>query len=78
MSDVLRRARHLDVDDPYSKPDHDDHNQSTSLHPADLITTISDLSLGDLSPIALFEHSEQNPPLLNHIGMVSRLTKFYR
>lgn len=81
MSEVLRRVKNMQDDlgfPPSESPDISVALNSSSSHPADLISSTSDLSLGDLCPIVLFEHSEQNPPLINNIGMVSRIVKFYR
>lgn len=51
---------------------------SAMKHPADLITTAEDLTLTDMAPIALFEYAEQLPPLLNNMGMVAQISKYYR
>lgn len=46
--------------------------------PSEIFATSADLTVGDNSSIMLFEYSEETPPMLNSMGMASRLINYYR
>lgn len=73
ISDVMRRLKCVKAAAATGETEF-----ATPSHPAELLHSVADLTLTDCAPIALLEYAEQSPPLINSIGMVARITKYYR
>lgn len=54
------------------------NSQDAQDHPSDLFVSPRTLSLAEWCPMALFEHANSPPVLVSNLGMMSRVTRYYR